>query len=249
MTEGVGRYERLEAFLRHLDPDWARLIDLVGPCLHDPKAAREPYEALVRAIAYQQLTAKAGDAIIARLKALFTGAAFPTPANLVEAELESLRGCGFSANKIATIKAIAEGSLSGLIPSRAEALSMDDETLIARIATIKGIGRWMVEMLLMYSLERLDVLPVDDFGVREGYRALKSLSVPPKPRELHELGKVWAPHRTVASWYSWRAPRERTASTNAPPQAAKRKRKLSGKVAKTRVQKPVTNQNAKAGAI
>jgi DNA-3-methyladenine glycosylase II len=248
MTEGVGRYERSEAFLRHLDADWARLVDLVGPCLHDPKAAREPYEALVRAIAYQQLTAKAGDAIIARLKALFTGAAFPTPGNLAEADFNSLRGCGFSANKIATIKAIAEGSLSGLIPSRAEASSMDDETLIAGIATIKGIGRWTVEMLLMYSLERMDVLPVDDFGVREGYRALKSLSAPPGPRDLHELGKAWAPHRTVASWYLWRAPRERAASIHAPPQAAKRKRKVSGKVAETRVQKPVAKKKAKAGA-
>jgi DNA-3-methyladenine glycosylase II len=247
MTDGVGRYERSEAFLRNLDADWARLIDLVGPCLHDPKAAREPYEALVRAIAYQQLTAKAGHAIIARLKALFAGAAFPTPANLVEADFDSLRACGFSANKIATIKAIAAGSLSGLIPSHAEASSMDDETLIAGIATIKGIGRWTVEMLLMYSLERMDVLPVDDFGVREGYRAIESLSAPPKPKELHELGKAWAPHRTVASWYLWRAPRERTASTNVPPQAATRKRKLSGKVAKTRAQNPVASRKAKAG--
>jgi DNA-3-methyladenine glycosylase II len=135
MTDGVGRYERSEAFLRNLDGDWARLIDLVGPCLHDPKAAR--------------------DAIIARFKALFAGAAFPTPANLVEADFDSPRACGFSANKIATIKAIAAGSLSGLIPSHAEASSMDNETLIAGIATTKGIGRWTVEMLFMYSHERM----------------------------------------------------------------------------------------------
>jgi DNA-3-methyladenine glycosylase II len=182
MTKGASRYDQSVAFLRNLDADWARLIDLVGPCLHDPKAAREPYEALIRAIAYQQLTAKAGDAIIGRLKALFKDAPFPTPANLIEANVEALRGCGFSATKIATIKAIAESSLSGLIPSRAEALLIGDESLIARIVTIKGIGRWTVEMLLMHSLERLDVLPVDDFGVREGYRALKSLSAPLNPR-------------------------------------------------------------------
>ncbi len=247
MTEGVGRYDQSVAFLRNLDADWARLIDLVGPCLHDPKAAREPYEALVRAIAYQQLTAKAGDAIIARLKALFTGAAFPTPANLVEANFEALRGCGFSATKIATIKAIAESSLSGLIPSRAEALSMDDEALIARIATIKGIGRWTVEMLLMYSLERMDVLPVDDFGVREGYRALKSLSVPLRPKD--EIGKEWAPHRTVASWYLWRTPRERPVPLKAVAQAAKPKRQSRGKDEKKRAQKPFANKKAKARAV
>ena len=229
MTKGAGRYDQSVAFLRNLDADWARLIDLVGPCLHDPKAAREPHEALVRAIAYQQLTAKAGDAIIGRLKALFKDAPFPTAANLIGADLEALRGCGFSATKIATIKAIAEGSLSGLIPSRAEALLMDDELLIARIATIKGIGRWTVEMLLMYSLERLDVLPVDDFGVREGYRALKSSSAPLKPKELHEIGKGWAPHRTVASWYLWRAPREKSGQQNAAVQAAKPKKKSERK--------------------
>jgi DNA-3-methyladenine glycosylase II len=212
MTKSASRYDQAVAFLRNLDADWARLIDLVGPCLHDPKAAREPYEALIRAIAYQQLTAKAGDAIIGRLKTLFKDAPFPTAANLIEADFEALRGCGFSATKIATIKAIAEGSLSGLIPSRAEALLIDDESLIARIVTIKGIGRWTVEMLLMYSLERLDVLPVDNFGVREGYRALKSLSAPLKPKELHKIGKGWAPHRTVASWYLWRAPREHAGS-------------------------------------
>jgi DNA-3-methyladenine glycosylase II len=205
----AGRYDDSVAFLYGVDDDWAGLIELVGPCLHDPKAAREPYEALVRAIAYQQLTAKAGDAIIGRLKAISPMASFPTPDDILAAEFEVLRACGFSATKIATVKAIAEGSLLGLVPTRDIAGEMDDEALIARIASIKGIGRWTVEMLLMYSLERRDILPVDDFGVREGYRALKKLPEQPKPRVLHEIGKGWAPHRTVASWYLWRMPRER----------------------------------------
>jgi DNA-3-methyladenine glycosylase II len=86
---------------------------------------------------------------------------------------------------------------------------MDDEALIARVVTIKGIGRWTVEVLLMNSLERMDVLPADDFGVREGYRSLKSLPEQPKPNALLEIGKACAPHRTVAAWYLWRMPRER----------------------------------------
>lgn len=185
--------------IRHLPPqpddDWARLVSRVGPCLHDPKAAREPYEALVRAIGYQQLTAKAGDAIIARLKALYPDATFPTPENIIATEFDALRACGFSATKIATIKAIAEGALSGLIPLRDVAGTMDDEELIARIVTIKGIGRWTVEMLLMYSLDRVDVLPADDFGVREGYRSLKSLREQPKPKEYAKSGRRGrAPH-------------------------------------------------------
>ncbi|GEO41964.1 DNA-3-methyladenine glycosylase 1 [Skermanella aerolata] len=203
------RYAQAAEFLRNVDEDWACLVDLVGPCTHDPKAAREPYEALVRAIAYQQLTAKAGDAIIARLKALRPGSSFPTLEQIIVAEFDALRACGFSGSKIATIKAISEGSLSGLVPSRAAAAGMDDEDLIRRITAIKGIGRWTVGMLLMYSLERPDILPVDDFGVRESYRLLKGLGEQLKPRDLREIGKAWSPYRTVASWYLWRVPRER----------------------------------------
>ncbi len=204
-----GRYIRAEAFLGGLDADWARLVALVGPCRHDPKAAREPYEALVRAIAYQQLTAKAGDAIIGKLKRQLAADDFPSAADIAAASFEVLRACGFSATKVATVKAIAEGALTGLVPPRPVAATMSDEELIGRISAIKGIGRWTVEMLLMYTLEREDVLPADDFGVREGYRALKALAAPPKPRQLRELGTAWSPHRTVASWYLWRMPRER----------------------------------------
>jgi DNA-3-methyladenine glycosylase II len=203
------RYDESVAFLRDLDDEWAALIEHVGPCLHDPKAAREPYEALVRAIAYQQLTAKAGDAIISRLKALFPEAEFPAPENIISCEFDELRACGFSGTKIATIKAIAEGTLTGLVPGHEQAASMSDEELIERIVPIKGIGRWTVEMLLMYSLQRMDILPVDDFGVREGYRALRSLPGQPKPKELREISMEWSPHRTVASWYLWRMPRDR----------------------------------------
>ncbi|MFO1144773.1 MAG: hypothetical protein U1E59_20820 [Amaricoccus sp.] len=203
------RYDESVAFLSGHDDDWARLIRLVGPCRHDPKAAREPYEALVRAIAYQQLTATAGDAIVRRLRGFFGPRDFPGPGDLIEAEFDLLRSCGFSASKIATIKAIAQGALDGLIPTREVAVALDDDTLIERMVGIKGIGRWTVEMLLMYSLERLDVLPADDFGVREGYRVLKSLPGQPKPKALRQISEAWAPHRTVAAWYLWRVPRER----------------------------------------
>jgi DNA-3-methyladenine glycosylase II len=143
------------------------------------------------------------------LKALYPSTTFPTPEHIMVAEFEALRACGFSAAKIATIKAIAGGSLSGLIPQRDVAVAMHDEELTERIITIKGIGRWTVEMLLMYSLERMDILPADDFGVREGYRALKFLLERPKPKALREIGKAWAPHRTVAAWYLWRMPSQR----------------------------------------
>nr|WP_279589405.1 DNA-3-methyladenine glycosylase 2 family protein [Sphingomonas leidyi] len=164
---------------------------------------------MVRAIAYQQLTAKAGDAIIERLKTAFPSTGFPTARALAVADFGTMRVCGFSAAKISTIQRIAEAALTGLVPPRDVAVEMADEALIARLTTIKGIGRWTVEMLLMYSLERLDILPADDFGVREGYRVLKSLPEQPRPRELREITLAWAPHRTVASWYLWRIPRDR----------------------------------------
>jgi DNA-3-methyladenine glycosylase II len=203
------RYDESVSFLSNLDDDWARLVALIGPCRHDPKAAREPYEALVRAIAYQQLTAAAGDAIIGRLKALFDGRDFPKPEDVIAAEFDALRSCGFSAKKVTTIKEIAEGAIAGLVPSRGQAVTMDDETLINRLVSLNGVGRWTVEMLLMYSLERMDVLPGDDFGIREGYRVLKSLPDQPTPKKLREISTAWSPHRTVAAWYLWRIPRDR----------------------------------------
>ena len=202
------RYTKSVAFLRAIDRDWVRLITHVGPCRHDAKEAREPYEALVRAIAYQQLTAKAGDAILGRLVSLLGGASFPRPEDLINAEFAGLRSCGFSTSKIATIQAIAHGALSGLVPSGKAAGEMTDHELIERLTTIKGVGRWTVEMLLMYSLQRRDILPADDFGVREGYRKLKRLRELPKPKALRELAEKWSPHRTVAAWYLWRMPRE-----------------------------------------
>jgi len=194
-------------FLTGLDADWARLIETVGPCTFEPKPAREPYEALIRAVANQQLHAKAGDAIISRLLSLY-GNAFPSPNQLLATEFDALRACGFSARKIETIHGIAEGALSGVVPSRADADIMTDEDLIERLVTLKGIGRWTVEMLLIFTLDRMDILPADDFGVAEGYKRLKKLDTAPKRKEITEIGKAWSPYRTIASWYLWRVPKQ-----------------------------------------
>ena len=181
-------------FLASIDADWARLVAQVGPCGHESKPAREPYEALVRAVAYQQLHVKAGDAILARLLALHPQQAFPSPAQLLDSRLRhAMRGCGFSARKIETIRGIATAALSGVVPDSAAALMLPDETLIARLSALKGIGRWTVEMFLIYSLDRPDILPADDFGVREGYRLLKSLDTAPTPKALAAIGAAWSP--------------------------------------------------------
>ncbi|MFR0714721.1 DNA-3-methyladenine glycosylase family protein [Enterobacterales bacterium BD_CKDN230030183-1A_HGKHYDSX7] len=192
-------------YLSALDADWARHIAAVGPCLHQAKPAQEPYEALVRAIAYQQLHGRAAEAILGRMLALFPEVAFPRPEQLLAVEPQTLRACGFSASKLATIQGVAQARLEGRVPSRAEALVMDDEALIERLVALRGVGRWTVEMLLIYCLERPDILPVDDFGVRAGYRRLKGLDKAPTPAQLRALGMAWSPFRTVAAWYLWRA--------------------------------------------
>jgi len=197
-------YEMASAFLAAIDTDWQRHVSAVGPCLHQPHPARDPYESLVRAIAYQQLHAKAGDAILGRLVGLFPGQVFPRPEQILATEVEQLRACGFSASKIATIQGIAQASLDGVVPDYPTSRAMDDETLIERLTSLRGVGRWTVEMLLIYSLERMDILPADDFGVREGYRRLKGLEVQPTRKQMIEIGQAWKPYRTVAAWYLWR---------------------------------------------
>ena len=200
-------YAKASAFLASIDADWAGLVAQVGPCGHEPKPAREPYEALVRAVAYQQLHVKAGDAILARLLALHPQRAFPSPAQLLDANFDSMRACGFSARKIETIRGIAAAAQEGVVPGLSTALASPDEALVARLSVLKGIGRWTVEMFLIYSLDRPDILPADDFGVREGYRLLKSLETAPSAKAMAAIGEAWSPYRTAAAWYLWRAPR------------------------------------------
>ena len=116
-----------------------------------------------------------------------------------------LRACGFSGAKIAAMRAICAATLDGTVPTRRGSARLSDEALIERLTSIRGVGRWTVEMLLIFTLGRPDVLPVDDFGVRDGYRVLYGLDVQPKPKALAEIGLAWAPHRSIAAWYLWRA--------------------------------------------
>jgi DNA-3-methyladenine glycosylase II len=194
-------------FLKNIDNDWNQLIDVVGACTIDAEIepTLSPYESLVQAVAYQQLHGKAGDAIFARFKNHFNG--FPKPEQLIATQFDDLRACGFSGRKIETIQGIASGVISGLVPSRLDAENMRDEELIERLVTLKGIGQWTVEMMLMFTMKRMDILPVDDFAVVEGYKRLKKLEIAPKRKEITEIGKAWSPHRTIASWYLWRVPK------------------------------------------
>ena len=120
----------------------------------------------------------------------------------------ALRGCGFSGGKIAAIRDICAKTLDGTVPTRRQSHRLSDEALIERLTSIRGVGRWTVEMLLLFTLGRPDVLPVDDFGVREGYRVLYELAPSRNRRLLSEIGLAWSPHRSLATWYLYRAAEE-----------------------------------------
>lgn len=199
-------------FLARIDRDWDWLVNIVGPCTHQPRPAREPYEALIRAVAYQQLHAKAGDAILVRLFGLYADTC-PTPEQLLETNTEKLKPCGFSMRKIETLYGIARGVLDGTVPSFLEACTMTDAELIDRVTSLKGIGKWTAEMLLIYTLSRMDILPADDFGVKDGYQRLKSLEKAPNNKTMSIIGEAWSPYRTIAAWYLWRVPRIKASTT------------------------------------
>jgi len=188
-----------------VDDRFAALIRRVGPPRLGVQRRRSPYEALMRAIAHQQLHGRAAEAILARFAALYPDSDFPRPEQVLDTDDATLRACGFSGSKIAALRDICARTLDGTVPSRPASLRLSDDELVERLTAIRGVGRWTVEMLLIFTLGRPDVLPVDDFGVRDGYRVLFGTEAQPKPRALAELGLPWAPWRSFAAWYLWRA--------------------------------------------
>lgn len=191
--------------LRRVDPVMAQLIRRAGPCAIKPERGVGPYQALVEAVAHQQLTGKAAKTILGRFYALYSLDCCPPPELLVATPDEQLRGCGFSRAKAASLKDIAARTLDGTIPPRRALARLDNEAIIGRLIEARGVGRWTVEMFLMFTLGRPDVLPVDDYGIRLGYKIAYGKRTLPKPKVLARYGEVWAPYRTTASWYLWRA--------------------------------------------
>ena len=196
------------AILTHLsrrDPILRTVIRAHGPCTLVASRGVDPFAALVNAVAHQQLNGTAAKTILGRFHALFPGKRFPKPTDLAAVSDEQLRGVGFSRAKVAAIRDLAVHTLNGTIPtSRAIARLADDE-LVDRLVQVRGVGRWTVEMLLIFRLGRGDVLPVDEFGVRNGFRIAYGLDAMPTPRALLAHGECWKPWRSVAAWYLWRA--------------------------------------------
>ncbi|NNF57198.1 MAG: DNA-3-methyladenine glycosylase 2 family protein [Rhodothermaceae bacterium] len=179
------------------------LIAAVGPCTLEIRA-HEPFVALLRAIVYQQLSGKAAGTIHGRVLALF-GAEVLSPEALLAVPDEALRGAGLSRAKTRAVKDLAEKTLDGTVPDQTALQPLTNEEVIERLTAVRGVGPWTVEMLLMFTLGRPDVLPVADLGVRHGYRLLYDHDELPSPSALRAHGERWRPWRSVASWYLWRA--------------------------------------------
>jgi 3-methyladenine DNA glycosylase/8-oxoguanine DNA glycosylase len=177
----------------------------VGPCRLEMAARQTPYEALFESIVYQQLTARAAATIHKRVLKLFGARRCPRAALVAEATPEFLRTAGLSRSKAEALRDLARHALDGSIPTRAKAEKLGDEEIVELLTSVRGVGRWTVEMFLIFTLGRPDVLPLDDYGVRKGYARTFGRSVLPKPKELAVHGEKWRPYRTVASWYLWRA--------------------------------------------
>lgn len=200
------------AHLKAQDARLAALIDCVGPFALRLDPAPSPFESLLESILYQQLHGKAAATIHRRVREHFRGD--PSPQLLLDTPDELLRACGVSGNKIKAFKDLAAKTLDGTVPTHAAIRKMSDKEIIDRLTAVRGIGPWTVEMLLIFRMGRPDVLPVTDYGVRKGFaltfqrlpksRALEAADLP-KPEVLLKRGKKWAPFRSVASWYLWRA--------------------------------------------
>ena len=192
------------AFLSSLDKDWEDLIKKVGFCHLKKSSELSPYESLLKAIAYQQLHAKAAETIFQRFLSQFNGH-FPKAYELLKQDPMLIRASGFSQTKMETLLRIADASINKIIPDEKEIIYLSDEEIIKRLSSIKGVGVWTAQMLLIFNLGRLDVLPTHDIGIQKGYQNLKKLDALPKPKLLAVMGEAWKPYRTVASWYLWRA--------------------------------------------
>jgi DNA-3-methyladenine glycosylase II len=203
------------AYLCDIDPIMARSIERAGECTLTPNP--NLFETLVDAIISQQISVKAADAIMGRLRKIALGDAggLVTPDALLPLDAEALRSAGLSPQKIRYIRDLTERVSNGQL-DLAQLSELDDEAVITELVKVKGIGRWTAEMMLIFSFGRPDVLPVDDLGLLEGVRDAYGLETRPTPREMRERGEIWRPFRTFATWYMWSI--RRLAQNNVRPQ-------------------------------
>jgi DNA-3-methyladenine glycosylase II len=184
------------------DPVLARLVEAAGPITHRPRSEDGPFGALVRAIVFQQLAGRAAKAIFGRVLTAAGGRL--TPEALAAAPDEALRAAGLSGRKLASLRDLSAKVLDGTLDLAPSSRSSDEE-LVASLLTVRGIGQWTADMFMMFELRRLDIWPVEDLGVRQGYGLAWGIDPPPRARELAPLGDRFRPYRSVVARYCWAA--------------------------------------------
>lgn len=206
MTDAAFRRKlrRAEKDLAAADPRLGKVIARVGPCELELADDFDPFHALTRSICHQQLHGKAAETILSRVVTRFGDGSSPDVKKLHRARVATMRTCGLSEAKALAIKDLAAKCLDGTVPGARELHALPDDEVVERVTQVRGIGRWTVEMMLMFRMGRLDVFPVDDFGVRKGFMMLEQSKEPRSAKALLPHGEAWRPWRSVASWYLWR---------------------------------------------
>jgi DNA-3-methyladenine glycosylase II len=198
-------HEHAHQLLRASHPRMAELIARSRRYNITPAVLIRPFDALAESIAYQQLSGKAAATIFGRVRALYPKSKWLDPEKLLATPDETLRAAGLSRAKTAALKDLAAKTIDGTVPTGRALIRMSDDEIITRLTAVRGIGRWTVEMLLLFDLGRPDVWPVDDYGVRKGFAKTFGRRKLPTPKQLMKLGEKWRPYRSVAAWYFWRA--------------------------------------------
>jgi DNA-3-methyladenine glycosylase II len=192
--------------LAALDPIMARLVATHGPCPIPTRERQSAYQSLFRAIVYQQLSGKAAGTILGRVLRLCGDEAnAPEPAHFLSQTDEDLRACGLSRQKLAALRDLSQKRIEGIVPDSTEIEHLPDEEIIAHLTQVRGVGKWTVEMYLMFTLGRPDVWPIDDLGVRKGWMIAYGLAEQPKPKAFASMADHLRPWRSHVAWYCWRA--------------------------------------------
>ena len=197
------KHKEASDFLSKIDSDWEILIKKIG--VFSPKISHdlEPYQSLIKSVIFQQLHPKAGSAIFKRFLLMFNNE-FPDDKSILEKSYIEVKSCGLSQNKLLTILEVASQSANKELPTSLEIEKIQDDEIIKLFTSIKGIGEWTAQMLLIFNLGRLDIMPHNDLAIRRNYQKLKRLTNPLTPKEIIEISAAWSPYRSIASWYLWR---------------------------------------------
>ena len=196
------KYKEASNFLSKLDSDWESLIKKKGGCSFKISHNLEPYQSLIKSVIFQQLHPKAGNAIFRRFLLIFNNK-FPDDNSILEKLPDEIKPCGLSQKKILTIIEIASRSANKKFPTSNEIIKMSDDEITQLFTRIKGIGEWTVQMLLIFNLGRLDIIPQNDLAIRKNYQKFKGLPNPVTPKDIIKISLAWGPYRSVASWYLW----------------------------------------------